>query len=166
MDMNQEEPSIKQDGEEASATVKEDKVEHILEKLEPEEQEVIMTAISYSAPIPPPDILKGYAEIYPDAPEKIFNWVDDQQRHRHEMEKEHLNKSFSHSKIGMIGGIFLSFSFIICAFVLIVLDKEFLGMSLIGGYIVSLVGILVARKGIEKKREDSNNDEGENSATE
>jgi len=46
-------------------------VEKILKKLEPEEQE--MVSMFFSGPLPPPDILKDYAEIYPDAPEKLFN---------------------------------------------------------------------------------------------
>lgn len=41
----------------------------ILEKFEPEEQRVIATL--FSGPLPPPKILKGYAEVYPEAPEKI-----------------------------------------------------------------------------------------------
>jgi len=56
-------------------------------------------------------------------------------------------------------GIVLSFVFIICAFILIILDKEVIGITFISGYIVSIVGILVARKGKEKKQEDDETDE-------
>ena len=76
-----EDQNIKQEDEllkgndEVAASIEDPEVEHIFEKLEPDEQELIGTMISYSGPLPPPNYLKGYVEVYPEAAERIFQWV-------------------------------------------------------------------------------------------
>lgn len=146
--------------DEAVATLESPEVEHIFEKLEPEEQEIIGTMVSsYSGPLPPPDYLQGYVEVYPEAAERIFQWVEENQSHRHQMEKDHLDKTFKHSRLGIIGGIILSLLFIILSFSLIILDKEVIGLTFIGGYIVSLVAIIVSQKSKKESENIEKNDD-------
>lgn len=142
------------------AVALEPEVGDILEKLDPDEQELIGTMISYSGPLPPPEYLKGYVEVYPEAADRIFGWVDAQEKHRHEMEKIHLNRTFNHSRLGMIGGIIISIIFIVLSFILIILEKESLGLVFIGSYIVSIVAIVVRKKS-QNKTADKNKDEKE-----
>lgn len=132
-------------------------VDHILEKLDPEEQEIISTMISYSGPLPPPDYLKGYAEVYAEAPEKIFGWVEEQTKHRQLIEKDYLNKKFKYNSMGMIFGFLISVLFIAGGFTLIMLDKEAIGIGLMTPIIVTLVGLLIT----QKKDTSKNNDEKE-----
>src|SRR5690606_21758571 len=86
-------------GDEQSATIESPVVEGILKKLEPEEREIL--AMSYSGPLPPPEYLKGYIEAYPEAAEKIFQYAEEEQKHRHYMEKESMERSFRQSSIGL-----------------------------------------------------------------
>jgi len=132
-----------------------EEVEHILKKLEPEEQKMISTF--FSGPLPPPDILKEYAEIYPDAPEKLFNWVEEQQIHRHQMEKEYLKKDFNNRNMGMFFGFLIAFTFIVLACILIIDDKNAAGFILMGATIASLAGLFITQKP-KSKRETKEDD--------
>lgn len=156
------------ENDEISASVAEQsEVQHILEKLEPEEKQLISTMISYSGPLPPPEYLKGYAEVYPEAPLKIFGWVEEQQNHRHEMERNHMNKSFRYSLFGLIGGFVLSLVFIIGGFILIMMDKEVLGISLMAPFIITLATLLITQNRKNKKStSESNSTEEDESETE
>lgn len=72
--------------DEMAATISPEASE-VLEKLDPEEQRTIEMMSSYSGPLPPPEYLQGYVDAYPEAAERIFHWVEEQQSHRHLMEK-------------------------------------------------------------------------------
>ena len=161
LETQQDTPLHHQDNENeevAASMVEQSEVQHILEKLEPDEQQLISTMISYSGPLPPPEYLKGYAEVYPEAPAKIFGWVEEQQSHRHEMERNHMNKSFRHSLFGLIGGFILSLIFIIGGFVLIMMDKEVLGISLMAPFIITLATLLITQKRKDKQSESDSKD--------
>lgn len=146
-------------GEEAAGVETHPEYGQILDKLDPDEQEIISTMISYSGPLPPPGILKGYSEIYPEAADKIFGWAENEQDHRQSLEKEHMYKSFNLRNTGLIGGIIISLTFILGGFILILLDKELLGLSFVAPIILSLVTLFVTQRGkrekdIDKKADD------------
>lgn len=154
--INQDSAQIKQSQEvnnEIAAGLEDHaEVEQILDKLEPEEQSIIATM--FSGPLPPPEHLQGYAEVYPDAPEKIFGWVEEQQNHRHYMEEKHLNKSFRQNTIGIISGVLVSLVFVIGGIVLIIMDKEIYGLSVMTPVIISIAGILINQRRAEKDEKD------------
>lgn len=151
----------KSDDEEIAATVESPVIEGILKKLEPEEREILALS-SYSGPLPPPEYLKGYVEVYPEAANQIFRWAEDEQKHRHYMEKESLKKSFRYNSIGLIGGIVLSLFFIVGGFILIILDKDVLGVSVIAPFIISLITLVVRGKNkIDKNDKEEKNYEEE-----
>lgn len=144
--------------DEQVATIESPVVEGILEKLEPEEREILAMS-SYSGPLPPPEYLKGYVEVHPEAANKIFQWAEDEQNHRHYMEKESMKKSFRYNSIGLLGGIILSLFFIVGGFVLIILDKDAIGISIMAPFIISLATLLV--RGRRKANEEENEDKHE-----
>lgn len=158
----QQDDVYQQNNEEEVRTLQEHhpEVEQILEKLEPEEKEIISTMISYSGPLPPPEYLRGYAEVYPEAPEKIFGWVDEQQAHRQTMDKEILNKSFKQSTYGLFCGLAVVLTFIILGFVLILMDKEAAGFTMMMPVVLTLGGyFILQRKKEEPQNSENNKDE-------
>src|SRR5699024_9951498 len=102
--------------------------------------------------------LHGYAEVYPEAPEKIFRWVEEQQNHRHYMEEKHLNKSFRQNTIGIISGVLVALVFVIGGIVLITMDKEIYGLSVMAPVIISIVGILITQKRTQENNEQDDDD--------
>lgn len=150
--------------DESSATMTpEEHVEvgEILDKLDPEEKEIISTMISYSGPLPPPELLKGYAETLPDAPNRIFEMAEDQQRHRQEIESRLLDKSFNYKNFGMVCGAIITITFVICSFLLIFFDKEWYGLALLGSCVATVVGFMIIQRYDKEENKDNNSSEEE-----
>lgn len=55
----------------------------LVEKLLPENRiaQLIAQTTSYSGPLPHPEIFKGFAEVIPDAPERILKVFEDDSKH-------------------------------------------------------------------------------------
>lgn len=92
-----------------------------------------------SGPLPPPEILKGYAEVYPDASEKTFKWVEEQQSHRHHMEEKQMDMFLKQNTIGVISGVIIALAFVVGGIILIIMDKEVIGLSIMAPVIISIV---------------------------
>lgn len=61
--------------------------------------EVSMQAtVEYSGPMPSPQVMRGYAEIYPGAPEQLFAQFKAEQEHRHNWENNALEATKSERK--------------------------------------------------------------------
>ncbi|AVP87136.1 hypothetical protein phytr_1780 [Candidatus Phycorickettsia trachydisci] len=78
--------------------------------------------------MPPPEVLHAYEEIMPGTVEKLLGLMEQEQKHKHAMERA---KIFMHSKTETIGKMFASFTIIIIAYATIVLSKKSLGHSLV-----------------------------------
>jgi len=78
--------------------------------------------------MPLPEVLHAYEEIMPGTVEKLLGLMEQEQRHKHAMEKA---KVFMHSKTETIGKMFASFTIIIIAYATIVLSKKSLSHSLV-----------------------------------
>ena len=50
--------------------------------------EVQKSEISFSGPLPHPDIMKGYDDIVPGAAERILKMAENQQNHRFKLEEK------------------------------------------------------------------------------
>lgn len=53
----------------------------------PDRQDPPIAAAAFQGPIPPPSILRGYDEIIPNGAERIMTMAEDEQEHRHDLEK-------------------------------------------------------------------------------
>jgi uncharacterized membrane protein len=151
--------------EAASAVLEElePEVGEIFDRLDPDKKRVVSRMFQYSGPVPPPELLRGYAEVYPDAPEKIFSLAENQQKHRQELEKEGLKKSYKYQLTGLTFGFLIALVLIVGALVLILMDKEILGISLLGPTFIGLVTLFVSqnRKDNSTKKRNENEDEFE-----
>lgn len=130
-------------------------VEEILEKLDPNEQKIIATM--FSGPLPPPEILEGYTRIYPEAPEKLFKWVDEQQEHRHFIEKEQLNKDYRYMTVGIVSELIIACLLIIGGVVLILNDKEVYGIiGVASPFLLPLISMFINRRITHKNNQEKN----------
>jgi hypothetical protein len=57
----------------------------------PEIQQIVVAHHAFQGPLPPPDLLRGYQDILPDAPERIFQLTEKEFSHRQRMEEKALD---------------------------------------------------------------------------
>lgn len=96
---------------------------------------------SYSSPLPPPEVLKGYDEILPDGANKIVEIIESQSQHRKDMENRVVNEILRESKWGQLFAFILGILGIISATILGIYGKVVVA-SIVGGG--SLVGLVTA----------------------
>lgn len=129
------------------------------------EQVIKMVAISmesFSGPMPHPDILRGYKELIPDAPERILQMAEQEQKHRIDVEKQMLeqnNKNIVESakanKRSQIIAFILAFILIASGVALTILGHAVVGGTIFGTTIVGVIAIFITGKSgkIIKKEE-------------
>lgn len=73
-------------------------------------QKHIVQTQSYEGPFPPPALLRQFENILPGAAERIFQFSEREQRHRHEMESKQVEAIATSTKantiIDIIGRVF------------------------------------------------------------
>ncbi len=67
----------------------------------------IRQASSFSGPIPPPQILKGYNDVVKDGAERIVIMAEKQSNHRMQLEDYALKEELKQSRLGQIFGFIL-----------------------------------------------------------
>jgi len=93
-------------------------IDQILEELPENKRKIIETVIMesrFSGPIPPPEILAGYKEILPDAPERILTMAEKEQSHRHSINNKSIDSFIEQTGRGQWLGFGLAVMFgVIC----------------------------------------------------
>lgn len=98
---------------------------------------------SSSTAIPPPSMLASYNNAIPDGAERIMAMAERQQAHRESLEQTVVRGDSRRSDHGLyIGGVIVALS-IICATVLVALDKDVQGMGLGIASITAPLGALI-----------------------
>lgn len=64
-------------------------------------------AMSFSGPLPPPEILKKYDEILPGAAERIIKMAEKQAEHRQLLEQQVIKSDIKNSKLGILCGFLI-----------------------------------------------------------
>lgn len=108
---------------------------------------------SFSGPLPHPSHLKGYAEVYKDAPEKIFKMTEEQQIHRQSLENRNMSleeltrkRILGQQSAGMYLGFSLALIFLFGGFTCILMDKEGIGITVLAGVIIGLVALFISQR--------------------
>ncbi|MBK2542600.1 DUF2335 domain-containing protein [Klebsiella quasipneumoniae] len=122
----------------------------------PEIQEIVVAHHAFQGPLPPPYLLRGYQEILPDAPERIFQLTEREFAHRHKMEEKALDGAINRDKRGQHYGLGATIFTVGCATVLGLTGHEVLAGTVIG-IVVAVACIFVLRqKPIIKKKPENN----------
>ena len=110
----------------------------------------------FSGPLPPPEILEYYNRIIPDGANRILKLVEQQQGHRHHLEKTVVEGDVKRADKGLIFGFIVALIIAIGGMVLIGIGCDISGLVLILGGIATLAGIFVYSKQTRKKELDQN----------
>jgi len=110
--------------------------------------------MSYSGPVPHPDILKEYTQINPDFAQTIIQMSIDEQFYAHSRDKMIIEKSFESKKRGQNFALVIAVVAIVGGITCILFDHE------IAGGVVSGVGLtgLVAEFLGKLKKDSGNSD--------
>ncbi|AIX64357.1 DUF2335 domain-containing protein [Escherichia coli] len=126
----------------------------------PEIQEIVVAHHAFQGPLPPPYLLRGYQDILPDAPERIFQLTEKEFAHRQKMEEKALDGAINRDKRGQWFGLSATIFTVACATLLGLTGHEVLAGTVIGT-VVAVAGIFVLRQkpSIKKKSEDNKPEE-------
>jgi uncharacterized membrane protein len=103
----------------------------------------VSTSLSYSGPIPPPELLRQYNEIIPGLAERIVGQAERQTNHRIELEKTVINSDIKRSWAGLIIGGMLAFFVTGAGALLVHNGHDGAGAWITGGGLASVVGVFV-----------------------
>ncbi|EFA3859016.1 TPA: DUF2335 domain-containing protein [Escherichia coli] len=126
----------------------------------PEIQEIVVAHHAFQGPLPPPYLLRGYQDILPDAPERIFQLTEKEFSHRQKMEEKALDGAINRDKRGQLYGLGATIFTVACATLLGLTGHEVLAGTVIGT-VVAVAGIFVLRQkpSLKKNAEDKTPEE-------
>lgn len=93
----------------------------------------------YSGPIPHPDHLRQYEEIVPGSGDRLIKMAESQVTHRQNSENKIIDFEIKNKGRGQIFGFILAIAGIIGGFILVLNDKDAIGMSALLGSVGALV---------------------------
>lgn len=107
-------------------------------------------AEAFSGPLPSPQVLKGYAEMVPDAPERILRMAETSLAHDMEMDKKNCSLSqcgmdygYKTARRGQIFALIMGLLLVISGVVLTVLGFEKIGLTIFSTTLVGTVGLFL-----------------------
>lgn len=112
-----------------------------LQNLPPKEREdLIATMEMYSGPIPHPDILKGYQNLYPEAAKRIIENGLQESEHRRNLETKRQKRRGRLAYICLWGGLLIMTLFLVFSFYLILNSHQIIGSVFAGTSFIVLMG--------------------------
>ena len=110
-----------------------------------------MAAELYKGPLPSPAVLRGLAEIYPDAPKVIFDEFKAQASHRRDLEQVVVRNGARASLFGQLIGGLIGIIGILGSVYAIVQGYPVAGATVATSCVVSLVVVFVTGRETQKK---------------
>jgi uncharacterized membrane protein len=111
----------------------------------------IREASTFSGPIPPPELLKGYNEIITNGAERILIMAENQSTHRIQLENHAIRDELKQSKLGQIFGFILGLVGMGLATTLAILGHEAIAGIFGTTTIIGLVTVFVLGKKMQQK---------------
>lgn len=106
-------------------------------------------------PLPPPSSLKGYGEIDPSFPDRIFKLTEKDQAHRIDLENYAIRENIKFNKMGMWFGFIIAILSIIAGAFLIYLDKSVAGIAAIFTSLVGVLAVFIVNQRNDKKSDEN-----------
>jgi uncharacterized membrane protein len=128
---------------EKESAIKDKEVVDRIKKLDlPEEkkQHIIATIEMHRGPIPPPEVLEAYKNLYPKAAEEIIENALDESKHRRHLENARQKRRGHLAWVVLIGVYFIMALFILASFYLILNNHKIIGSIFAGLGFLSLLG--------------------------
>jgi len=112
----------------------------------------------FLSPLPPPEFLAKYNEIIPNGAERIFKLTEQQQKHRHYLEKSVIDSDIRRSDLGLKLGFSLTLLLSVGGIYLISQGHSTNGLALILAPLAALASIFVyAKKTKTRELQNKNN---------
>lgn len=129
--------------------------ESVWKDIPPEDRKELVFRIvqireSYSGPIPHPRIIKGYEDILPGSANRILSMAEQQQQHRHELEKLVIFSDKRLESWGLVGGFTLATIVLVGGFLAILNGMDVVGVGIVGS---TAVALFVAYRTERQRRE-------------
>ena len=112
----------------------------------------VVSQIYYSGPIPSPEMLKQYDEIYPGLSKEIVENAFSETKHRHKLEKEALPAEIHMKKLGQIFGFIIALFGIGGAILLAYIGHDTVAAVIGGTTVLGLVSVFVIGKKSSSKQ--------------
>jgi uncharacterized membrane protein len=106
----------------------------------------IYQASTFSGPIPPPELLKGYNEVVSNGAERILSMAEKQSSHRMKIEDYAIKEELKQSRLGQLFGFALGLIGMILAAVLAIMGHEAIAGIFGTTTIIGLVTVFVLGK--------------------
>lgn len=114
---------------------------------------LVHQSISFSGPLPPPEVLENYDKVYPGAAKIIIEMAQKQSSHRQELEKSVITSDIKNSRLGLYFGFIIGLVGIVAGAIIISTGQAIAGGFLSTISIGSLVGTFVyGSQGRKKER--------------
>ena len=109
------------------------------------EQSVVVRReeLSFSGPLPHPEILRQFEQVAPGAAERIIKMAEDQSSHRRDLEKKVIDSDISRSKWGQILGFIIATVGLVVSGLIAIFGNPVAGTIIGVGTIGSLVGVFM-----------------------
>lgn len=118
----------------------------VLDKLPENVRISILEAASFSGPLPPPSMYKGYEEVLPGSAERILTMAEKEQEHRITWESKALNVMEREVFLGQWFGLGIALCCIIAAVFLAASGYQWVASILAGVSAVGLVGRFITKR--------------------
>jgi uncharacterized membrane protein len=110
---------------------------------------IVSVEASFSGPLPPPAILRGYEEVCPGSAQRILAMAEQQGDHRKKMEEkavdaavEEMRRGFSEARSGQVCAVIVALSFIAGGVYVAVIGSHPWQGALLGGGGVGLQALI------------------------
>lgn len=109
---------------------------------------------TFAGPLPPPEVLAHYAQIFPELPKILVARYESQAEHRQSLEKRAVDSNIKREKTGQWMAFILSFLAIGGGLYLSYLGKDLSGIVAIVTAVAGLATVFITEKILRKKERD------------
>lgn len=100
-------------------------------------------SVSFSGPLPPPEILQKFNEVVPGSAERIIKMAEEQSVHRRALEKKVIDSDIAGSKLGQILGFIIAIAGLVVALLTAIFGNAIAGGFIGVGTLASLVSVFM-----------------------
>lgn len=113
---------------------------------------LMISAAELALPVPPPEVVKGYLEFYPEAAQKFFQWAEDESRHRRALDDKLAESQIEDSRRGITCGLIVSLAGLALAAFAVWMHEPWVAGIIGGGTLVALARAFIVGKNLTLRR--------------
>ena len=112
-----------------------------------------ITGMTYSGPIPPPEIMRGFEELLPGSADRILVMAEKQEAHRHTLEIANVRGNLASQRLGQLFALIIALAAIGCGTFLLYTGHSLEGFGTMFPALAGFAGIFIyGRRKQEQER--------------